>query len=507
MNQTTSDKTISDTQEYNREELRSINRLALIIVSVIASFLFFGYLKDAADGNISWNYAILVASLVVLCLLVNFVIFFRDRESRILKTTLVTTFGLLYAVIMMGSKNDLVFTVAIPLAAVLMLYYDLRFMHLNSIAIFLINLIFIIYRFTKGSMPSGGPLDTSTILLQLASLGVYLAALCQITRISNRINSARLLQIHAEKEHSEQLLADVLKIAAAVKETSAETNSMMEELQKATSQTAHALDDIASGNSSNTASIGEQTAMTENIQQMIAAARSFSETMMRNAKSGMEAIEHGQESMQLLLERSRFVDESNRKVSHMMSILEQNAVQVGSITEEIFSISNQTNLLALNASIESARAGDAGRGFAVVAEQIRVLAEQTRTLTENIQKIVSELQHNTNETLESVTNVIEASEQEKESICQADKDFQDIHEKILALDESAGHIDSNVAKILEANNQIVESISQISAVSEEITASTEEANNIGTASNAKAKKAASLMTELQETASQLDRYL
>lgn len=208
-----------------------------------------------------------------------------------------------------------------------------------------------------------------------------------------------------------------------------------------------------------------------------------------------------------LLNQSQLIEDSNQQVKKLMHTLAENAREVGSITEEIVNISSQTNMLALNASIESARAGEAGRGFAVVAEQIRVLAEQTRTLTESIRLIVTQLQSNTDETMESVTRVLQASNQEKESIAIAGNQFTDINNKITDLGKSVQTISDQIDEIWSANNRIVESISQISAVSQEVAASTLEANDIGTTSSNEAEQAAEMMDKLLEAAAKLDHYL
>ncbi len=56
-----------------------------------------------------------------------------------------------------------------------------------------------------------------------------------------------------------------------------------------------------------------------------------------------------------------------RRTSEVISQLDEDARNVGSVVEVINSIAEQTNLLALNAAIEAARSGEQGRGFAVVA--------------------------------------------------------------------------------------------------------------------------------------------
>jgi methyl-accepting chemotaxis protein len=494
-------------QNFKGDELIRINRLALVIVTLIGLLLMGGYLQDASQKNITWSYAVLVAVLALIAIVVNAVIYFGNPKSELLRHTIVVLFGILYFVIMMGARSDLVFVVAVPLVSILMLYFDYSFMLKTSIGVFLINIIFVAYRFSQGTMASGLEISMSGIALQVAGIGLFLVAMCGVTRISNQLNSDKMQEIHAKKDESDVLLHDVLDIAAEVKKDSGEAGKMIDELLQATARTAQSLEEISAGNASNANSIEKQTEMTGNIQSMIEHTKSLSDDTIRFAKMSMEAVASGQDSMNDLQSQAAIIEESNQKVSQMMQVLADNGRQVGDITEKIFSISSQTNMLALNASIESARAGEAGRGFAVVAEQIRLLAEETRTLTENIQTIVKQLQDNTLETLDSVNQVVEVSAQEKKSIGVAGSHFRDISEKMTDLGKNVESISQGVDEIFRANNQIVDSISQISAVSQEVAASTMEASDIGKTSHEDAENAAGLMTKLQEAAESLDRYL
>lgn len=493
--------------KHQNDELMQVNRLALSVVSFISVVLFFGYLQDASKGNITWGFAFLVAALSSVFCIFNLVIYVRDKYSNALRHTIVISYAILYLVTMLGAKNDLVFIIAIPLISINMLYFDLRFIVSSCVGVFLINLIYVIYRVTQGSMASGLPLEMSTLLLHLVGVSLYLITVCQVTKISNCINANKLAQIDQEKEHSESLLQDVLEIAALVKENSTAASEKISGLQDATARTSKALEEISEGNAANAASIERQTEMTGNIQNMITDTKNISSEMFQYAKLSFESIQEGQKSMKELQDQADFIEQSNQQVSQLMQALADNAQKVGDITEEIFSISSQTNMLALNASIESARAGEAGRGFAVVAEQIRVLAEQTRSLTENIHNIVGDLQGNTSETLQSVSQVLDASAQEKKNISVAGEIFSDIYSKMSELGKNVETMADSIDKIYSANNQIVDSISQISAVSEEVSASTTEANNIGNTSRDEADEAAAMMQRLLGAANKLDHYL
>jgi TRAP-type C4-dicarboxylate transport system substrate-binding protein/uncharacterized protein Yka (UPF0111/DUF47 family) len=62
--------------------------------------------------------------------------------------------------------------------------------------------------------------------------------------------------------------------------------------------------------------------------------------------------------------------------------------RIDEIVDFVREVSERTNLLSLNAAIEAARAGEHGRGFAVVAAEIRKLADSTRAATAEMEKLL-----------------------------------------------------------------------------------------------------------------------
>ena len=392
-------------KKYGSE--KAVNKFVLIIITIINMFLFFGYIGDYAQGNIGFGFMLTVDLSVIVSMAACFFVYFRKKDSAVFKYVSVAGYMVVYGLAVFGAQNDLVCMMVFPLTVIYILYYDFKLILGIAVIFGGINVADLIYiGAVLGHMHSGAPLNTSSFLLQGASIIVYLIVLCGTTQISNDNNSKKIASINQEKEKSTHLLDEVLNIAALVKQNCNEAAEHIRQLSQYVDSTVSELHGIAEGNSNNADSIEQQTVMTANIQSMILETKQMSDEMLAMAESSGGAVRDGQQAVDSLQVQAHKTREANEQVVSVVGSLISNAETVEEITEQIFSISNQTNLLALNASIESARAGEAGKGFAVVSEEIRVLADSTRNLTERIRGIVDELKRNADTAKNTVNRVI-----------------------------------------------------------------------------------------------------
>lgn len=492
----------------NSGKEKRVNRFALTIITIIDLILFFGYIGDYAQGNISAAFAVTVDLTVIISMAACYAVYFRKKDSAVFPYISMAGYLAVYGMAVFGAQNDLVFIMVFPLTVIYILYYDFKLILGIAAAFGVVNVADIIYiGAVLGHMHSGAALNSTSLLLQGASVIVYMAVLCGTTWISNDNNAKKIASINQEKEKSTELLHEVLKTAAAVKQNSTQAAEHIRQLGQYVDATVSELDGIAQGNSSNAESIGQQTEMTGNIQNMIVETKQMSDEMIAMAESSKAAVRDGQQTVDSLQQQAHKTKEANEQVVSSVSSLIANAKSVEEITEQIFSISSQTNLLALNASIESARAGDAGRGFAVVSEEIRVLADETRSLTERIRGIVEELKRNADTAKNTVNHVMAAAGTEYEMIEHASTQFSEIGSRMEGLHGNVREIYQKIEDVLESNNAIVESIHHISAVSEEVAAGTQQAAELGGSTRQKAEQAGGLMEGLLETVKEMDKYL
>ncbi len=485
--------------------IAQVNKVVLIYVTIIDLFMIFGYFNDYIQGNISFMFMLIVEIVLFGTLITDFAT--RKILPQKFKHISLIGYMMMYALVVFGSQNDMVYTIVFPVTVIYILYYDYKLVKSIALVFGTVNLLDVVYVIAiLRHMHSGGALNSTSLLLQGASVIVYVIVLCTTTKISNQNNEDKLNSVKVEQEKSEELLSEVLSVVAAVKKNSAEAGEFMNTLDANVESTANALNDISAGNNSNTKSIGQQTLMTGKIQEMIQETKNMSDQMVGLSNESAKAVAEGQNAARQLQEQSKKTKTANEQVVASVVGLIENAKKVGEITQQISNISSQTNLLSLNASIESARAGEAGRGFAVVADEIRKLADETGSLTEDIQSIVTELANNADIAKKTVDNVIEVSGEERELIEDAGKRFGEIGDHMSGLSSIVGEIYEQIDEILTSNDAIVESITHISSVSEEVAASTTEAVRLGDDCTESAKRAKELMESLIETVKKIDRY-
>ena len=176
----------------------------------------------------------------------------------------------------------------------------------------------------------------------------------------------------------------------------------------------------------------------------------------QEARKAQDNVGNGKSTLEKNITLTSDINVSVTDTAGLVAELKEFAVEIGSVTEVINTISEQTNLLALNAAIEAARAGEHGRGFAVVADEVRNLASKTQESTVSIQGIIEKLQIQSEKANQ---NMLQNVELIQESVSLADNikaSFEDIS---LAV-ESISEINTLVATASQQQYSVTEEISQ-----------------------------------------------
>ncbi len=320
-------------------------------------------------------------------------------------------------------------------------------------------------------------------------IGVMLQGITKLRKslsdiIKNIQNSASILIGSADElEHTAELTSsDSDKLDTAISEISRGAVSQAEETEEAMEDTKH---------------------MGEIIGQMV-------DDISDMAQSASEMGRAGTEASSILSELSEYTEKTTKAVdtiAEQINMTNTSAQEIQRAVEMITAIADETNLLSLNASIEAARAGEQGRGFAVVASQIQKLAEQSAESAQQITYIVGNLLHDAETTAETMEDVVDIVDSQKEKLLQTDAQFETVNRGIQESLFKIGQIRDKSKILDESRKQMANMIMSLSAISEENASASEETASSTAKLNERVKKITQEVTILKKIAADLEQQI
>lgn len=450
------------------------NKIAILCHGVVDSILILSYLVEVIKGSRTILYFAVFSLLAIVPVVIEIIMYRKNRDSRAIKTVLAWCYFTLYAFAIFTTKSMLTFTYIIPILLIITLYSEQKYCLKVGIGVALLNFADAIYKgVTVGYAEDAiADLEIRLFLIVLVCLFTYLT-----TRVLNQINADKRKEIIEEKEKAENILQEVMHLTGELSNGIIQVDKHMNILDSSTDEMGTAMEEVNSGTLETAESVQNQLIRTEEIQRLIDNVRDVGIHITEGMESASTEVNKGLANMRELALQASKSKEANAIVVELTNELLEQAEKMNEIITLITSVANRTGMLALNASIEAARAGDAGRGFAVVATQVGDLSEQTKqaavSITDMIQTVASELKQVT-----SAVAVLEESTQAQDvKSGELDLSLQLITEMTNGITEKTRGMEGLITDLAKANGDIVQNIQTISAVTEEVTAHSSETMN------------------------------
>lgn len=232
---------------------------------------------------------------------------------------------------------------------------------------------------------------------------------------------------------------------AVIRESLLRTSDMFKstigEIMEASEQVSNGSGEISNGAQTLAQGTMEQAGVLE---ELSASMEKISENITETAGNSKEAATRAGQA-------GEAADKSNERMKQLLAAIadiSSKSSEIGKIIKTIEDIAFQTNILALNAAVEAARAGEAGKGFAVVADEVRNLANKSAeaaknttalidssieavdkgsTIAEETGLVLREVLAGVKETVDRISQISAASNEQAESLGQALKGLEQVN--------------------------------------------------------------------------------
>lgn len=303
------------------------------------------------------------------------------------------------------------------------------------------------------------------------------------------------------------LVKEITSSAEYVASSSEELNAAVEETTASIQHVAEQIETVSSGAKEQSTSIGNGKQALDEIAMGVDSISNKNTEILHLTKTTTESANEGNQAIQLSTSQMHEIEQSVKKTSERIALLNERSEEIGRILNLITGIADQTNLLALNAAIEAARVGEHGKGFAVVADEVRKLAEQSQAATTDVRHIIEFIQQ---DTLESVTMMEDVKENVQKGLQISDEvnqKFTHILESTNQLLAEMEHISARTREVSNSTKNVVDEMEQMmlvsnknSSIAEDVAATTEE-------QSASMQEIASSATELTKMAESLQELV
>lgn len=459
-------KEITELQRNNKTAM--LTHLTTFLIMILFIFL------QLAGGTATPLYTAALTIIGGLPVAAEFFFWKKDKETVMIKHLTAMGFAVFYTICLFTSSNNLVFVFVVPMVFVVSVYNDIKYLVMINTGTILESIIIVVLGATKGGFGYQGPDSAIIQIVVMIMVGAY--SLFTTKNLKENAEQ-KINDIARSQEKTELLLKANSELSDKLASGIEDINIKVDELNKASKMTVHAMEELAVGAHDTAENLQNQSIQTEAIQNKVNDVGTAASEIDKNMQQTLKALEEGSRDVKFLVTEVDASVSNGTAVTEKLGALNHYMEEMNTIVELIGGITSQTSLLALNASIEAARAGEAGRGFSVVATEISGMATRTKEATGNITELINNVSTAINEVVGVISQMISGINDEKQGAENAVESFEIIQNNTYAIRDNVKNLTKTISELKEANQMIVDSVQTISAISEEVDAHTSEIMN------------------------------
>lgn len=320
-----------------------------------------------------------------------------------------------------------------------------------------------------------GTSDYGFPLLMIHAIYLIFTSGANILLITAKQKHTRILEEekNLHKQNTQNVTNKLALTSQKLLESVKELTAGSDESTKASQEIASSIQTLSVGANNQLKTARKSEALIEDMVKAIEDITNLSDNVNHSSEDTTHQAENGKKTIDSMVNKMHSIKDAVEGVSLLITNLEKQTENIGTIAANISEISGQTKMLALNASIEAARAGEQGKGFAVVAEEVRKLAHQTDTSTEGIGKIISNIQIE----MEKIKGAITESSKEVENgisyVHTTDEVFKEILSATASVEKQIASVNKLSDQLFKDSGKVTDIVSEMREITEETLANSE----------------------------------
>lgn len=452
-------------KQKNLSEFAVNNKFVKNAHLVVSLVMILFCVLQAAGGMKSWGYALVALLLGLAPVVLEFIFYAKDKETRLIKHFAGIGFMIFYTFSVLTASTYIVFLFVMPMLLVMMVYNDVRYSIFLNATVIIESIILVALDSKTGQFNYG---SNDAMVVQIVSV-ILISVYCILTANTLDKNNRKKLQTLADEQaKSESALVHLSKVSENTEERITSVYADLEKLNAVSKETMQTMESLTNGAADTENAVQMQLSQTQTIQNKLQLISDATTQITENMKHTLEVLETGNTDVANLVEKVETSVQNGADVTDKLKTLEKYIVEMNTIVELIGGIATQTSMLALNASIEAARAGEAGRGFSVVATEISKMATQTQEATGNITNLINNISTAINQSVDVIYEMIEGINEEKQSTLNTEESFKLIQKNTLAIRDNIDTLAKDIDEVKTVNDSITESVKTVSTISEEV---------------------------------------